>query len=123
MSSKGVDPGSQEYLDAIRTRVCAVCLDARDDRSCGLSGRVCEIETHLPAIVAALSSVESTRMEDYENAIRARVCSACEKQDAAGRCALRDDRTCALDVYLSFVLDSVEEVNLRRAARAPLTKT
>jgi len=121
MSTKAADPRCQEYLDVIRRRVCAVCLDGRDDKSCGLSGRACAIESHLPQLVGALSSVESTKLLDYETAIRAQVCTECQHQDAAGRCELRDEGSCALDAYLMLVLDAVEEVNLRRAARASLS--
>lgn len=117
--SKSVDPRHEEYIAAIRSRVCAVCLDSRDDKTCGLTGRVCAIEGHLPRLLAALSSVESTHLVDYEAAIRAQVCSNCENQDEQGQCALRVDANCALDAYLSLVLDAVEEVNLRREARAP----
>ena len=115
---KAADARSQEYLDAIRKNVCAVCLDGRDDRSCGLSGRVCAIEAQLPRLVSALCSVSSSKLEDYEAALREQVCSACQQQDAAGRCELRDHGDCALDAYLLLVLDAVDEVNLRRAARA-----
>jgi hypothetical protein len=121
MLAKPADPAFQEYLDTIRRNVCTVCLDGRDDRSCGLSGRVCAIDSHLPGIVRALSSVESQRMEDYEVAIRAHVCSECIEQDAAGRCGLRDKGNCALDAYLTLVLDAVEEVNLQRLARSATT--
>jgi hypothetical protein len=114
MSAKPVDPRCQEYMDAIRQRVCGVCLDSRDDRSCGLTGRTCAIEDHLPQLVRALSSVEgSARLEDYATAIRAQVCSVCRHQDAQGSCELRNHGDCALDAYLSLVLDAVEEVNLR----------
>jgi hypothetical protein len=112
------DARYQEYLAAIRRSVCSVCLDGRDDRSCGLSGRVCAIETHLPQLVSALCSVESSKLEDYEAAVREQVCSSCKEQDAAGRCELRDHGNCALDAYLMLVLDAVEEVNLRRAGQA-----
>lgn len=115
MTAEPIDPRYQQFMDAIRSRVCAVCLDSRDDKTCSLSGRVCAIEGHLPSLVAALSSVESPALEDYEAAIRAQVCSRCEEQDARGHCDLRDHGACALDAYLSLVLDAVEEVNLKRA--------
>lgn len=117
MSAGPVDPRYHEFMDAIRAKVCAVCLDSRDDRSCTLSGRVCAIEGHLPRLVAALSAVESPRLEDYEAAIRAEVCTRCEHQDAGGACGLRDEGSCALDAYLSLVLDAVEEVNKRSGRR------
>ncbi len=117
MSAKAFDAGCQEYMDAIRRRVCGVCLDGRDDRSCGLTGRTCAVEDHLPSLVRALSSVQSPRLDDYAAAIREQVCSTCRCQDQRGRCELRYHGDCALDAYLSLVLDAVEEVNSRRAAR------
>lgn len=115
MSTKPLDPRLGEYRDAIRARVCAVCLDSRDDKTCSLSGRACAIEGHLPSLVEALTMVESPRLVDYEAAIRTLVCSDC-RQDQEGRCNLRENASCALDAYLSLVLDAVEEVNSRRAA-------
>jgi hypothetical protein len=117
MAELALDPRYQAYMEAIRRRVCAVCLDGRDDRSCGLTGRVCAIEAHLPQVVAALSAVQSGSMLDYEAAIRAQVCPGCEHQDDQGTCRLRDHADCALDAYLSLVLDAVEDVNQRFAAR------
>ena len=109
---------SREYLEAIRLKVCSVCLDSRDDRTCGLSGRVCAIEKHLPRLVEVLSEIDSPRMDDYVAAIRAQVCASCDQQDDSGRCDLRAQAACALDAYLSLVVDAVEEVNARRVARA-----
>lgn len=117
MSLKSVDPRYQAYSDAIRARVCAVCLDSRDDKSCTLSGRVCAIEAHLPRLVVALSSITSSRIDEYEAAIRADVCSQCAHQDAQGACALREGANCALEAYLPLVLDAVEDVNARFLAQ------
>jgi hypothetical protein len=118
MSGATADPRAAEYMQAIRQRVCAVCLDSRDDNTCSLTGRICAVEAHLPRLVAALSSVQSTRMDEYAAAIRAQVCSSCEHEDASGRCELRDAAECALQSYLSLVLDAVEEVNERRARQS-----
>ena len=118
MAERSFDPRDQAYLEAIRRRVCAVCLDGKDDRSCGLTGRTCAIEEHLPQLVRALSGVSSGSMQDYETALRAEVCSRCDHQDERGVCRLRDRADCALDAYLSLVLDAVEEVNQRLRAPA-----
>jgi hypothetical protein len=118
MAEQTVDPRNLAYMEAIRRRVCAVCLDGRDDRSCGLTGRTCAVEEHLPQVVRALSAVSSGNMQDYEEALRAQVCSRCDHQDDRGVCRLRDRADCALDAYLSLVLDAVEEVNQRLAVRA-----
>jgi hypothetical protein len=100
----------QAYMAAIRRRVCAVCLDSRDDGRCGLSGRTCAIERHLPELIDGLVQIDSPRIDDYIAAIRARVCAGCPDQDAQGRCELREKGDCALDAYLALVIEAVEEV-------------
>ena len=100
----------EAYRDAIQRRVCRVCLDQRDDGRCGLSSRVCVLEAHLPRIVEAILPIESDRMDDYVEAIRAQVCEPCPHQDADGHCELRGDGECALDAYLPLVVDAIEEV-------------
>jgi hypothetical protein len=100
----------QGYLQALRSRVCAVCLDARDDGSCGLAGRTCAIEEHLPAIATAIAATRSRHLEDYVDAIRAEVCSRCRHQDASGICELRNAADCALESYLYLVVEAIEDV-------------
>jgi hypothetical protein len=98
------------YRDAIRRRVCAVCLDSKDDGSCGLSGgRTCAIDEHLPRVVHALLAVRSGRMDEYVAALEAEICSRCRMGDA-GSCALRDEGECGLSLYLPLVVDAIEEV-------------
>ena len=111
MNAPVTDERYQAYWDAIRRHVCGVCLDQADDGSCGLTRRVCALEKHLPALVNALVSVRSDRMDEYVAAIEAQVCSHCPDQDAQGQCRLRDAARCALHSYLSLVVEAVEEVH------------
>lgn len=112
------DERYQAYMDAIRRKVCTVCLDQRDDGSCRLAGgRVCAIEAHLPGVVHAILSIESDRMEEYEAAIREQVCRSCSNQDAVGQCAIRERGECALYTYLFLVVDAIQEE--KQAAGAP----
>lgn len=106
------DEAYNTYKDAIRSRVCSVCLDQKDDGACGLGRRTCALEAHLPGIVEAVLAVESDRMADYESAIRALVCSDCGLEDERGRCRVRDRGECALDTYLYLVVEAVEQVRL-----------
>lgn len=102
------------YLEAIRAHVCRVCIDQKDDGTCGLARRTCPIESHLPRLVAALSRVDSPRMDEYEAAVRAEVCPGCAGQDATGACTFRDAAECALLTYLPLVLDAIESVRAGR---------
>jgi hypothetical protein len=99
-----------EYWDAVRDAACAACLDAADDGSCGLRDRVCALPAHLPAVVAAILRVESSRMDEYVQAIEDDVCRGCQESDTAGRCALRDQGRCGLYAYLPLIVDAIDEV-------------
>jgi hypothetical protein len=113
MAGSGCD-GSQPYREAIRRRVCAVCLDSADDGSCRLSGRrTCAIDEHLPRVLEAIRDVQERRCDSYASAVEARVCRHCAAWDARGGCALRQTGRCALDVFLPLVVGAIEEVDRR----------
>lgn len=101
----------QAYWDAIRQKVCSVCLDQAHDGTCGLTKRTCAIERHLPRLAEVLSSIDSSRMDEYVAAVEAQICSRCPEQDAQGRCGLRNEGECALYTYLPLVIEAIEEVN------------
>jgi len=110
-----VDDTYRDYREALRRRVCAVCLDGKDDGSCGLaSPGACAVERHLPRIVEAVLDVRARRDDAYAAAIEARVCSHCEDRDGFGLCQLRRDGRCALAVYLPLIVEAIEEVEARR---------
>lgn len=107
----------QEYLDAIRSRVCTVCMDAvmHGDRfvRCGLpAGRKCPVEVYLPKVIDVVESVDSWLFEDYINLLRERVCAVC-KNGEGDFCALRLQADCPLDRYFMLVAEAIEEVQMR----------
>jgi hypothetical protein len=110
------DDTRRTYMEAIRRHVCSVCLDSRDDGSCSLTGRVCAIEARLPALVEAILTTRSHRMDDYYDAVQAQVCPGCPHQDRAGLCMLRNTGDCALETYLPLVVDAIETVEARALA-------
>ncbi len=111
MTEAPKDERYRAYREAIRRRVCAVCLDQRDDGACQLEhSRVCAIDGHLAGLVEAIVAIDSSRMDDYEQAIRAQVCGPCHNQDSDGHCRYREGAECALWTYLPLVVDAVEEV-------------
>jgi hypothetical protein len=102
------------YREAIRRRVCAVCLDGADDGACALAGPpACAIEEHLARLVDAILDVRSRRDDAYAAAVEARVCTYCTHRDAIGLCRLRRDGRCTLSVYLPLVVEAVDEVERR----------
>jgi hypothetical protein len=108
------NPGAgreQAYLEAIRARVCNVCLDQADDGGCGLTRRTCAIEAHLPRLASVLAGIDSRRMDDYDAAVRAEICPSCAQQDELGHCPVREASDCALLTFLPLVLDAIESVD------------
>ncbi len=105
----------QAYREAIRRRVCAVCLDGADDGACALAGPpACAIEEHLGRLVDAILDVRSRHDDAYAAAVEARVCTHCTRRDEIGLCRLRRDGRCTVSVYLPLVVEAVDEVERRR---------
>ena len=103
------------YWEAIVRRVCSVCLDQGTDGSCGLThARMCALQSHLPAVVETILSIESDRMDEYVAAVEAQVCTGCGESDSEGRCGTRDRGECALSSYLALVVDAIEDVRDNR---------
>lgn len=106
--------GDDEYRvhrEALRRRVCAVCLDGADDGGCGLTAdRQCPIDEHLRPLVEALLDLRARHDTRYASAVEACVCSLCPRRDAAsGLCRLREDGRCALAAYLPLIVEAVDE--------------
>ena len=98
----------EAYWAALQQSVCAVCLDSRDDGSCGLPhGRVCALKTHLELVIDVVHGIESPRMDEYVATLEVNVCQSCPEQHD-GQCQKRDAGECALYTYLPMVVDSVE---------------
>jgi hypothetical protein len=113
------DARYETFLAAIQRRVCTVCLDQKDDGSCGLRGRTCAIEQHLPGVVQVVSAIDSDHMDDYVTALESQVCGQCPQQDDSGHCGLREKGECALHAYLSLVVDAIQDVR-EAEGRPPL---
>lgn len=114
MSNLHPEDPYRTYREAIRRRVCAVCLDGADDGACGLVGPpVCAIDEHLPALVDTILDLRSRNDDAYAAVVEARVCSHCSHRDDLGLCRLRRDGRCTVSVYLPLVVEAVEEVERR----------
>jgi hypothetical protein len=114
LSNASMEDKYKAYRDAIRRRVCAICLDGADDGSCALvSQTACAIDEHLPRLVEAILDVRLRHEDAYAAAVEARVCSHCTHRDGLGLCGLRRDGRCAVSVYLPLVVEAVDEVERR----------
>lgn len=112
--SDAPDDRYRAYREAIRRRVCAICLDGADDGSCALAGEAaCAIDELLPRLVETILDVRSRHDDAYAAAVEARVCSHCSHRDGLGLCRLRSDGRCTLSVYLPLVVEAIGEVEKR----------
>jgi len=103
--------GLKNLEEALRTRICGVCVDRNLEGSCHLEEEhECALFDSLPKIVQAVSNVRSDLIEDYVAAIRMTVCVKCPHQDEDGLCRVRGEVRCVLDRYLVLIVQTIEEV-------------
>jgi hypothetical protein len=116
--ARAADPYSA-YREAVRRRVCAVCLDGNDEAGCGLSGPArCPLDELLPRLVDAIRDVRARHDDAFAAAVEARVCGHCQHRDAFGLCRLRRDGRCAALLYLPLVVEAIDEVETAAAGAA-----
>jgi hypothetical protein len=109
----------------VRKRICGVCTDRNDDKTCGLEepGK-CSLFRMFPLVARAIQGTDSNDIQDYIHAIRQQVCSVCALGDPDGGCEERRRVQCALDAYLVLVVEAIEEAtgvscNASKPARGP----
>jgi hypothetical protein len=103
--------GMKNLEEALRTRICSVCVDRNLEGVCKLEEEnECALFNSLPQIVQAVSSVQSDKIEDYVAAIRKAVCAECIHQDEDGVCRVRDEVRCVLDRYLMLIVQTIEDI-------------
>lgn len=118
MPDTPVDDTYRAFREAVRRRVCAICLDGADDGSCGLTDLPsCALEEHLARVVEAILEVRARHEETYAAAIESKVCSHCSHRDALGLCRLRRDGRCAVSLFLPLIVEAVDEVRPGREGR------
>ncbi len=107
------EQGERVYREALRRRVCAVCLDGADDGRCALADDIaCPMIELLPVLVAAIEEARA-RGSGYPRVVEARVCSRCRHRDALGLCVRRREGRCALWLYLPLVAQAAAEAESR----------
>ena len=111
------------YETAVLDRICAVCIDRKDDGDCGLDPALeCSIKQHLPALLEMLQGVTFDNMSEYVDRVRNSVCNICNQGNQNGTCNVREHVDCSLDRYLALVVEAIEEVDRRKpGAAAPRT--
>ncbi len=106
---------SQQDLEQLEQRLCDVvcktCIERDVRGNCTLwQLEQCPISLHLPRLIEVVKTVDSNLMEDYVARVRQDICSVCEAAlSPTASCDVRNSGHCALDAYLSFVVETIEE--------------
>ena len=116
-----MDPSFGDLEAIVRKKICSVCSDRTMDGDCGLEQpSTCALFALFPQVASAIQSTQSNDIQDYIQAIRAGVCTVCEKQAKDGSCETRHQVQCALDAYLVLVVDAIEEATGNKFDRSSL---
>jgi len=101
----------QTAREAMRLRVCPLCLDGGEGGVCRLEAeRPCPLDTHLQQIVDTILSVRSRRIGDYLDAVERAVCGPCQARAGDAGCRPRERGECSLYLYLPLVIEAIEDV-------------
>ncbi len=105
----------ERYLQEIRQRVCAKCIDRTPTGLCVTSTYdSCAINKYLPEIIDIVLTTGGDDLDAYVARLREKVCAVCQHQSPDGRCDVRDDVECALDRYFPIVVEAIQEVKHSR---------
>ncbi len=100
----------QMYWSAVRSTVCAHCIDSDGNANCRLEpGMDCALRVHFPAVVDVVLSTSGDSLLPYMKALRERICTVCENQGTNGACKVRDEIACGLDRHFPLVVDAIEQ--------------
>jgi hypothetical protein len=106
------EPDVQEYLAEIRQKVCTRCPERPvGGPPCAPLGKICGVEEHLPELIESIHATQSSLLAPYLDHNRQEVCAHCAFQHSS-QCP------CPMDYLSSLIVEAVEEVDRRRAARA-----
>jgi hypothetical protein len=109
------EPELADYLHEIRGEVCSRCIERPPGGPpCAPLGKECGIEMHLPELIDAIHEVKSDSIVPYLLNNRHKICE---------RCALlhTDVCPCPMDYLSVLLVQAVEAVDRRRAAKAEST--
>jgi hypothetical protein len=105
-----------EYVEAIRTRVCVECIYRTGRGICG-DGRWedCALNRYLSDVIDVVNTVKEKNAEASMAEFHRRICDRC-KAATGGVCAIRTEAECALERYFPQIVEAVCEVDARWAA-------
>ena len=106
------DPDLHPYWQAIRDKVCSLCVDADSHGNCRLDASTeCPLQADLPRIIRIVRDIRIESMDEYVRELRLILCSGCTHETASGNCRLRDDVDCAVNRYFPLVMEAILSVD------------
>lgn len=122
----------QQIEAKLRDRVCSGCIDRDNDGACGLRDRrACVLAEKLAQVTGVVLGTQSATVGPYAESIRQAICPRCEHTRPDGSCLLRESDECMLDLYLTDVVETIEEhfgrghapklIHIRRACPEPVS--
>jgi hypothetical protein len=97
-------------IEAIRDKVCSICVDSTDDGLCSLrNDEICAIEFHYKKLVELVERIDSENIRDYSGEMKKILCAECYLTDGEEKCTLRDDANCALERYFPLIVQTIRE--------------
>jgi hypothetical protein len=97
-----------EYLEEIRNQVCSRCVERPPGGPpCGLLGKECGVELHLPELIRSIHEMDSPLIEPYLEHNRCEICAKCAYLDSS-ICP------CPMDYLAVPIVQAVETVDKRR---------
>ena len=99
----------QEVELLLRERVCRVCVSRLADGSCGFRGTwVCPVFGRLTELMTIVRLINDDAVHPYLDAVRQVICARCSMGNAE-HCQRRDHLECALELYPSLIVETIEE--------------
>lgn len=106
-----------QYWEAIQNKVCVKCLEGDGTGACLIArDRACAVKKYFPVLLDVIQSTFSTSIEPYEAQLRNKICGHCVHQSPDGVCSLRNEVECALDRYFPWIVQVIEELQVRERA-------
>lgn len=97
------------HREALRRRVCSICLDADDDGRCTLAGAPCAMFDRYDALTTAVRDLLRRGDSGFLAAIERDVCPGCPQHAPDGACLRREQGRCAVSVYLPLIVEAFQQ--------------
>ena len=96
--------------DAIRYRVCGICIDCDVDGTSDVGSRhdCAPLFERLPDVVETISRVQSAEIDEYTISLQENICAQCFHQHLDGSCKQREEGRCALFRHLVQIVAVIE---------------